>query len=486
MNPKNNKGSALYTVLILSTAAVILILIYIKTQYAFTGPSIKKSHSLQALLNARSGIWYGLEMIQSSMENSFSGDEKLSQKAINDSVFTSGLFDDVNDDTAKSYNEIDSILTVVPFDSSYGSFTLNVLKDDFYITLQSEGQMRSSKINIEAQIASRPFSNSDTVLFLETSSSVKGIGYIEGRTAFSTSGSIDSSSNNSKRRFFVDTKGVKNFVDSFDESLSGKNDTALMQMPLTVFYEDEFERVDDTIRGSLFLDGTSRDLIINGNGRRIIVQEELQFTGTVILKNITFIVAGDTKLLDEANLSDVTVYSKSRIFIGDKSRFSGTAISKGVIEIYNEASIENRSLLLSLGTGVKGAKKTNSVLKDSTSTLNETKQENIDSLTTRLFAVNVRDKAVVDGILIDMSKTAGGISTSKDAVLRGVLWSEGTVCHRGELEGVIKAKVLVDDDHLTATTENFMEGDVKVFEGIKHYLFPIYFGKPVLIDWREL
>lgn len=472
---KNQKGSALYTVLILSTAAVVLLLIYIKTQYSFSGPSIRKAHSLQALLNARSGIWYGLDLIESSMENSFSGDDEKSSKAINDSLFTAGLFDDENDSLG-SNSSIDSIVEVVPFDSSFGSFTLNIEKDDFYITLKSQGKMRSASSNIEAQIASRPFSNSDTVLFLETVSPVKGIGYIEGRTAFSKK-SIDSSTVNSDRRFFVDRKGIKEFVSSFNEALSENNDTALMQMPVNVFYEDEFERIDDTIRGSLFFDGTSRDLIINGNNRTIIVQEELQFTGTVQLKDITFIVAGDVKLLDETYLKDITIYSKSRIFIGNESRYDGTAISDGVIEIYDEASVENRSLFLSMGSGVSKPKPV--AKPDSTNA-------STDSLTTRLFAVNVRDKSTVDGILIDMSKSAGGISTSKDAVLRGVLWSEGTVCHRGELEGVIKAKVLVDDDHLTATSENFMEGDVKIFQGMEHYLFPIYFGRPVLIDWREL
>lgn len=471
----NKKGSALYTVLILSTAAVILILTYIKTQYLFTGPSIKKSHSLQALLNARSGIWYGLDLIQTEAENNFSGEDKKSTKAINDSLFSAGLFDFGDDSSEDEKEELDSIITLFPFDSSFGKFTLEILKDDFYITLLSTGETRSSKAKIKAQIASKPFNSSDTVLYLETISPVKGIGYIEGRTAFSKK-SIDTSLIDSERRFNVDRKGVKEFISSFEKTFEDANDTALMQMPLSIFYDDEFERVEDTIRGSLFFDGTSRDLIIKGKGRKIIVLEELQFTGTVDMGDITFIVAGDVKLLDEANLSNCIIFSKSRIFIGNKSRFSGTAISKGVIEIYDEASIENRSLLLSMGTGIKAAKQ--SIQKDTVNTSS-------DSLTTRLFAVNVRDKAIVDGILVDMSKTVGGISTSKDAVLRGVLWSEGTVCHRGELEGVIKAKVLVDDDHLTATTENFMEGDVKVFEGLDHYLFPIYFGKPALIDWSE-
>lgn len=474
----NQKGSALYTVLILSTAAVILLLVYIKTQHAFTGPSIRKTHALQALLNARSGIWYGLELIQSNAENSYSKENNKNEKSITDSLFSSDLFDDEESDTTEE-EALDSILTVVPFDSSFGAFTLTIEKDAFHIMLKSEGEQRGVISTIEADIASRPFTNSDTVLFLETFSPVKGMGFIEGRTAFMQK-SIDSSLESSKKRFYVDHDGIKEFVETYQSALSGKNDTAVMQMPLSVFYEDEFSNVEDTIHGSLFFDGSSRDLVIKGDGRTIIVEEELQFTGTVIISNITFVVAGDIKILDQANLSEVTMFTKSRLFIGGASRFKGTAISKGVIEIYDEAAVEDRSTLLSMGIGSTAAKKN---LK-SKATIDTT--QSTDSLKTRLFAVNVRDKSTVDAILIDMSKTQGGISTAEETVLRGVLWSEGTVCHRGELEGVIKAKVLVDDDHLTATTENYMEGDVNVFDGLDHYLFPIYFGRPVLINWREL
>lgn len=481
MSLKNQKGSALYTVLILSTAAVVLILVYIKTQYTFSGPSIKKSHSLQALLNARSGIWYGLELIQKKSENSFSKDDKLSQKAINDSIFSSDLFSEESNENSTKTNELDSIISLVPYDSSFGKINLNIEKDDFYITLKSEGVMRSSSSIVEAQIASRPFVNSDTVLYLETISPVKGIGYVGGRTAFLKK-SIDSSSNNSEKRFHVDKNGLKNFVLSYEEALSSNNDTAIKEMPITVFYEDEFDGVSDTVKGPLFFDGTSRDLIINGNGRTIIVYEELQFTGTVIINDITFVAAGDIKLLDETHLKNSILFTKSRMFMADKSRFNGTALSKGVVEVYGEASVEERSLIISMGAGLKPVKKK---LKEKGKDLLNTVKT--DSLSTRLFSVNIRDNATIDGILIDMGKaTEGGISTAKETLLRGVLWSEGTVCHRGELEGVIKAKVLVDDDHLTATTENFLEGDVKPFKGLEYYLFPIYFGKPVLIDWREL
>lgn len=481
MSLRNQKGSALYTVLILSTAAIVLILVYIKTQYAFSGPSIRKSHSLQALLNARSGIWYGLELIKENAENSFSKDSKLSQKAINDSIFSSDLFSEKKNEDDKNNNVFDSLISLIPYDSSFGKINLNIEKDDFYITLRSEGVMRKTSSVVEAQIASRPFTNTDTVLYLGTVSPVKGMGYVGGRTAFESK-SIDSTSINSEKRFHVDKKGLRNFVLSYEESLASNNDTAIKEMPLTVFYEDEFDEIEDTIKGPLFFDGSSRDLIINGKGKTIIVYDELQFTGTVILNDITFIVGGDIKLLDEANLKNVTLFTKSRLYIADKSRLNGTALSKGVIEIYGESSVEEQSLLISMGAGLKPVKpKIKEKVQETKNTVKT------DSLSTRLFSVNIRDKASVDGILIDMGKaTEGGISTAKETLLRGVLWSEGTVCHRGELEGVIKAKVLVDDDHLTATTENFLEGDVKTFEGIEHYLFPIYFGKPVLIDWREL
>jgi len=62
MNIRGNSGAALPTVLIFAVFALIVASVYTAGQLTIAKPSLRGPASLQALCNARSGIWKGLEL----------------------------------------------------------------------------------------------------------------------------------------------------------------------------------------------------------------------------------------------------------------------------------------------------------------------------------------------------------------------------------------------------------------------------------------
>lgn len=488
MNIRTQNGSALYIVLIFSVITLATASIYVIGQLNFSKSALKDPSKLQALLNARSGIWYGLALLDRQVDL---------KKDYTDTADTAmpALFGEDMFDQEESGEEVGSDMSLAPsekpitislFDSVV-SFTYLLHPSIYFRILESEGRFREDSQKVFATIASQPFSSSDTVLFLSTPGMPEGLGNINGRIAF-LSHSIDSSDSLQKKRFYVDMEELRNIVDKYQGPINAMKDSAILNPPLTIQYNDELSQIPDTVYGPLFIDGSSRDLFWK-ESRKIYVLEELQLTGEVCIEDVNFIVGSDIKVLDNTKLKSVELYTAARIFFAGESTFSGNALACADIEIYENAYITDKSIIISTGFSkrkIKADKENEGDITD----VQDIKDAKVKSLKKKVkkklrpYSLFVRDQAVVDGILVDLRKL-GGISTDIETIISGILWAEGRLCHKGRMKGVVKAGVLVDESKPLKVVSNSIAGSIKELKTIDNYYMPYFIGEPAIVEWIE-
>jgi hypothetical protein len=475
MNTKSQNGSAIYIVFIFSIVTLATSMIYIVGQYNFSRYFYKSPQKIQAILNARSGIWFGLNLLDKQLS------EKNNSRRSIDSVmsipFNLDLFGTGENGSDSSYNNnFDLIPGAGPIDislfdkSKYGYFSLNLLQSGNFRILESRGFHRKDSNMVVATIGSQPFTNPDTVLFLEVPGRPEGIGSVDGTIVY-LKRSIDYSDSAIYKKLFVDISEINLIVNDFNGTLASIYDSADINPPLIIDYDDDFWGMSDTVKGPLFIDGSNRELYWNEK-RTIYVLEELQITGDVYIENVEFVVRGDIKILDNAELKSVNLFTSKMTFISGESIFNGTAISCDDINIFDNANIRGKSVLLSTGTKKRGEK------------FKITKKTPVGEQL-NLFSVYIKGEALVDGVVIDLRKI-GGIYTEIETIISGILLANGRICHNGRMKGVMKSTVLVDQSNVLNVTKNFLNGSIKELENIDEYYMPYFIGEAKIINWKEL
>ncbi len=501
---RNKKGSAYYIVLLFSIVTIATASIYVIGQFNFARSFRKDPSKLQCLLNARSGIWYGLAVLDKQLSSEVkqqkegAGDTTVSNDLFGEDMFSDDNLEfgsDTGEDLANNMllESNGDTVEIYPFDNKYGSFKLFMHQTGNFRILESTSLFRNNRRKVVVTIGSQPFLSPDTVLFLNTPGMPEGEGSVDGRVAFLAS-AIDESDSLQRKRFHVDLNELSSIVDEYKTPLLSLNDSIVSNAPVTVQYDEDFSDISDSISGPLFIDGSYRDIHYKSD-RTIIVLEELQITGDVKIEGVTFIVAGDVKILDNTKLKNVNIFTSKRIFFAGQSIFiSGSVLACGDVEIYEEAQILEKSIIISTGSassksqesGQKkgpqesgGLKKPNKAPKTKPGS---TKKSNSKKL--KLFSLYVRDQAIVDGILIDL-RELGGIKTDMETIVSGVLWSKARICHRGRMKGVVKAFVLVDDVEPANISRNYIIGSIKRLSSIDEYYMPYYFGESKIVEWIE-
>jgi hypothetical protein len=462
-------------VLFFSICAFLTGSVFVFSQVRFSKPLLKSPRDLQALLNARSGAWIGLGIINSE------GQEDSSRTA--QSGFGDDLFEPNDSGSAAEALTLEpggDSLTLEPFHrSGFGQCLISLDSGGgAFRLLHSYGSFNRIKKELLVTLGSKPFQSPDTVLFLASTGMPEGGGQISGEVYFFPF-TIDSTPKGvkSRSRFSAMEKEADKFISDYTEPLVRLLDSIMLRGPLTIKSTSDISRIPRLVKGPLLIDGTNHDVEWRQK-RRVTVLGDLQVTGDVTIQDVEFIVGGEIRILDKAELTNVNLFSQSRIFFADDCIYSGQAIALGDVEIYNNALIEKPSTIISTGTSKGSAKKTKQ------NGGGQPLEQGAAPQKQKFFSMFVRDLAKVDGVLINLSREFG-IKTETSAQLSGIMWAEGRVCHSARMHGVIKAQALVSEDDPAAMSKNYFEGSIAELDEIDSYFLPYFIGQLSILAWKE-
>ncbi len=456
-------------VLLFGAFALIATSAYVFSQLMLARPSLKTPSEIQSLLTARSGVWHGIAILNRQ------GNEPARSSADTlEDLFSNGLFADEGRDQENDSATVDLAAALVPDGGPavfspfsglrFGLCTLRLAIEGNFKMLHSVGAFRTELREVNARLGARAFPYPDTVLFLATAGMPEGGGIVHGRVHFMPA-NIDSSGGRRRSRFAVNTRDIEELVQSHSARLGAVLDTGIVQKELTVASEIDLDKVGETVSGPLLIDATYHDITWREK-RTVIVQGDLQFTGEPVVEDLTFLVGGEVRIFDRAEMRNVTIFTQGRVFLAGESQFQGNVTAMEAVEIYEAAKVRAPSAIVSLSKLDGGGEGENTEEKKSS------------------FSVFVRDRAEVDGVLMS-ARPQGGVSTSTETLVRGIIWSEGKVCHQGNMEGIIRARNLVSREDPDNNEKNFLTGTIRDLETIYDYCLPYYVGRLSIIDWSE-
>lgn len=449
----NEKGSALPVVLLFSVCGLFSVLAYLFFQLSAARPSLVQVSSFQALLNARSGAYKAFDLLTTKPDSSF---KRTLSKV--DTMFGAQLID-ANKDTLPTFTSSDSLtrIQIYSISDSFGSCEVSLKAEGGFQLLNSEGLFNSHKRRVEVKIGSRIPALPDTVLVCYNK------GQWEGH----------------------DPEGIKVFRDSSNESVSPafsemlkkyksdlvSSDSSFPELPLTIQANKDFEKIPEIVKGSILIDGSYSPNLAWTSNKRITVLGELQITGKVKLTNLSFICGGEVKILDQSDLENVNIFSTARIFIGDNSVFNGNILTEKSIAVYGRACVKDKSTLVSVGGSTSGGTGHDSIF----------------------YSILLSEKSIIDGVCVALNKP-GSIKTGEETQIRGILWAQNSICHNGEMRGLIRAQkvencnntgVLNPPKDSAAVKKNSIPGKLSPLPEIIDYKMPFFVGTPTMVEWKE-
>jgi hypothetical protein len=477
----SQRGSALPIVLAFAFIAMVSVSLYVMGQMSLARPQLAQKQKVQALLNARSAIWWALdEMRDSTKVDTLKTINTLSPD------YSNGL----HDSTTTSSNSASSALPFAgetPYEidlidsAGFGTATVKMSQSGGFKVLRSEGVVGSHRRSCTVRLGARCIRTADTLLYIPNAARSD----LASLTTVSPVGEFEMQNE-------LRDQELDEIVDAMVEQLTADTASAALQQPRLVQRQDDFDKLEDQINGPLLIDGAYWDLQWHPPKRRtVVVHGDLQLTGTVLVENVDFVVAGEIKILDKVRLRDVALFTMSKIFIGDAARFNGDALALKSITVYGDARVEDKSTLV-----VKRKKNTEGAALLPPGAAAEfapppvrspksVVQGEGEASPLQPFDCYVSERAYVDGTIIVIN---GGMKTGSEAVVSGVLYVQMQLCHYGTVYGVIKAGMLVDCED-PAFTEGQptqgMRGTIQPYDAVTEYRFPSFMGTPTIISWEE-
>lgn len=273
---------------------------------------------------------------------------------------------------------------------------------------------------------------------------------------------------------------LKTLISKNQESLAS-SDTAL-EPPITIQSNRDISKIPRIVNGDLLLDGSFNTLVWKDTGT-IIVIGRMDISTDVFIEGIRFIVGGEVTLSGKSRMNQASIFSQSKIFFADNSRFSGNAMALNSIAIYGNASIENKSTIIVCGSGAS----------DTNSTAAQNGEKN-----KKIYSIEIGDKAIVDGVLIALG-TPGDIKTHADVEITGVMIAQKEIGHLGKMAGFMGAGRFIDPEQSQEIAidagksssnpvreqKNIVRGDIEPLSTIDEYKLPFFIGKLTIVKWRE-
>lgn len=459
---KNHDGSVLPIVFLFAVITVISVLAYVSGQYKLARPALSAPSDFQALLNARSGIWKGLEMLAQPKA-------KDTLKAINaqDSLFNSSMFGKQTEAITKDGAQLvvgDAPGAVQLFESD--SFGVGEIALDYrgcYEMLRARGIFRNSKKNVQVKLGGVYPTHSDTVVFLDKNPPLQKP--VRGKVSYRS----DTSMTPRMEEF-------NKFLSFFQNEMTDSLDTMKQSPPLLIQHDDEFEKIPNTVHGPLFIDGSHFDLTWKVK-KRIVVLGELQVTGKATLEGLDFLVTGEIKLLDDTHMRDAFLLTPQTITMGDRSVFSGTALTLSRIVTLGVASVENRSMLVAIQKKIASSRPSPKPVDD--------KKKKF-----AVFPITFTGSSTIDATVISIGDSLG-VKIDRNSIVKGICWTRGSLSLDGKLIGRIHASKFVDGALAISGNPppplSIFHGDILPLEDreVRKYPFPFFMGKVSILEWVE-
>jgi hypothetical protein len=461
----STNGSALPLVVFFSAIGLIIVFAYISNQLMITKPSISSKTSVQALFNARSGIYKAFDIITT-------GTKKDTLKPIDATDWNEDLFDTLSQHSDDPFNETPSELDIYTCDS-FGNCEITLIPYGSFYELRSEGKFRDCKRAVTTHLGGKIPALPDTVLIITNALPWEGS---EPRGTRVNNPVQDSTS---------DSKALSKLLSDYNEALQFF-DSLTPEAPLNIFGSRDLNKIKDTINSDLTIDGRTSKCSWKDK-RTLYIKGKLTIIGDVTIDQVSFIVTDDIVFSEGASIRNSSVYTSRGLFIENNSEFSGDVIALHSISVYDEATVINKSSLVVAG-------RTQTTLADSSSAGSKK-----DSLR---YSIYIENQAVVDGVIIALGQP-GSVKSGPETKITGIIWARNEVCHQGQMEGCIKAGKMVDcskpdvsnlptlapgekaQDQVQPVGNNTMSGSIRPLETITQYKVPCFTGELAIIDWKE-
>lgn len=455
----SQQGSVLPVVLLFAASGLITVMSFLYFHLSFARPSLRSISSVQALFNARSGIYKGFEDLTESKT-----DSTLILPLINtlDSNFGKSMFK-VKDtvDTSVEVTKLTMgggpVKYTLYADDTINKCEVSIVPDGGACILRSSSTFHNSTSKVEATLGSKIPALPDTVVICHNNgewdaAKVKG-------TKVSSSAAADSVSS-----------WLKTMISKYHESLV-LADTMLDQS-LTVQTNNDLKKIPSTLHGNLIIDGSYHPLVWKDTGT-ITVLGQLDISNDVSIEGLRFVASGNITLSGKAKLTQASIFTQSKLFIADNALFQGNAMACNSVAIYGNAVVDRKSIIVVPG----------STLSSTTDSVNNPDKGK------KIYAIEIGDHAVVDGILIALG-SRGDIKTHADVMITGVMIAQKAVGHLGKMAGLISAGSFIDPDNEAAPVpgskqKNVIRGEIEPLNTIVNYKLPFFLGKLSIVKWKE-
>ena len=462
----SESGNALPVVLMFAAAGLITVMSFLSFHLSYARNSLSSPSTVQALFNARSGIYKGFEELSGSTV-----DSSVVLPVINtlDSMFKKSM--GAGTDTSlievkKLTMDVDSIEYHLYSKDSSVTAKVSLIPDGGSCILQSTSMFGKSQSRVEATLGSKIPAQPDTVAICYNASEWEGGGGIRG-TKISRPGVGDTVS-----------PWLKNMVSKYQESLSSIDTSIIIEPPLTIQTTVDLKKIPSVVHGDLLIDGSPNSLVWRDTGT-VTVLGRMDISNEVTIEGLKFIVGGEITLSGKTKLLQVSLFSKSKIFFADYTHFQGNAMALNSVAIYGNASVERKSTIIVCGSSEATSDSSN------------------PDKGKKIYGIEIGDKAVVDGILVALG-SPGDIKTHPDVKLTGIMIAQKSVGHLGKMAGLICASQFIDPEALqtapplsggtapsTGAQKNVIRGELEPLNTIDDYKLPFFLGKLIITKWKE-
>lgn len=476
-NAGNQRGSALTLVLVFSTLALIMASGYMLGQRRNATYWLSRPRGLQARLNAYSAVYWALDYLRDSTRVD-------TAKTIDATDPTGSLFNaELTKDSDSLGGASDLLLPLggEPVDVDlydtigYGTATVKRVITGASIRLLAEGEQHGVRKQVEALLGSRWPVSPDTLVFVNED---KPIETLHGSLmwAKSTNDPVD-----------VRPGDLDEMVRVLSEEMIDTLGIPGIEMPTTVLDQRDLADIPERVKGDLLIEPTFTSLRWVSD-RRIVVEGDLQIGGEAYVQGLDFVVQGETRITGEAELKNVSIVTQKRFVMLDASRMSGDVLSMADIVLAHEAEVRDQSVLVAVGQPGQGAGGGGGGQGVSAAGVKPgqggTGGAGGAASTASQFAIVLSDFALVDGSLIALQQP-GGIRIGASAVVTGIVYAQGKLCHEGVVTGVMRAAQVVDCSDPTTIRPNYMAGKVEPIDDLTPYRLPPYVGRLTVLEWYE-